>query len=86
MKLANDQITKKGLEINKFRETHNLKIRGQETVIDKSDATAPSSGTGAQTQEKSNVLVADYWKKKKLKILNLKLTQYLYVCLQTDSN
>lgn len=61
VKLANDQITKKGQEINKFRETHNLKIRGQETVIDKPEPNATATpGSGAQTQEKSNVLVADY--------------------------
>lgn len=59
--MANEQITKKGQEINKFRETNNLKIRGQETVIDKSDTNATaSSGSGAPSQEKSNVLVADY--------------------------
>lgn len=28
----NDQLTKKGIEINEFKEKHNIRIRGQQDV------------------------------------------------------
>lgn len=53
-----DQITKKGLEINQFKDEHNIKIRGQDTApaanSDKENADDKSAGSGTR-----NVLVGN---------------------------
>lgn len=51
--VGKEQLTNKGIEINKFKEEHNIKIKGQETIVDKPD---PSTGGGDDSTR--NVLVA----------------------------
>lgn len=41
---GNDQLSKKGQEINKFIEVNNIKIKGQETMIDKPDPVPTDDG------------------------------------------
>ncbi len=53
--VGKDQLTNKGVEINKFKEEHNIKIKGQETIVDKPDQ---SGGGGDAVDSKRNVLVA----------------------------
>lgn len=50
-----DQLTKKGSEINDYKEKHNIKIRGQDDIpeTDKDDKAASSS------ESRGNVLVAN---------------------------
>lgn len=50
--IGTEQLTNKGIEINKFKDEHNIKIKGQETIIDK-----PDQSTGGD-DSKRNVLVA----------------------------
>lgn len=47
-----DQLTKKGLEINKFKEEHNIQVREQ------SAEPAPKNESKNETTGKSNVLVS----------------------------
>jgi len=51
--IGTEQLTNKGVEINKFKEEHNIKIKGQETIVDK-----PDQSTGGGDDSKRNVLVA----------------------------
>lgn len=46
-----EQLTKKGMEINKFKEEHNIKVKDE--AEQKSEAAAPAPAAG-----KSNVLVS----------------------------
>lgn len=49
-----EQLTKKGVEINKFKEEHNIKVKSEGDMVPepaKTEGAAPSSG-------KSNVLVS----------------------------
>lgn len=46
-----EQLTKKGIEINKFKEEHNIKVKDEASEPAKSEAPAASAG-------KSNVLVS----------------------------
>lgn len=53
--LIKEQITNKGVEINKFREENNIKIRGQDALIEKP---APQNDTARP--DVKNVLVGNY--------------------------
>jgi prefoldin subunit 2 len=46
-----DQLTKKGLEINQFKQEHNIKVRDEASEQKSEEAPAPAAG-------KSNVLVS----------------------------
>lgn len=46
-----EQLTKKGMEINKFKEEHNIKVKDEAEQKSESAAPAPAAG-------KSNVLVS----------------------------
>lgn len=49
-----EQLTKKGLEINKFKEEHNIKVKSNDD-----EAPEPNKGKGETTATgKSNVLVS----------------------------
>lgn len=50
--MGTEQLTNKGIEINKFKEENNIRIKGQEMTIDK-----PEQPTGGD-DSKRNVLVA----------------------------
>lgn len=47
-----EQLTKKGIEINKFKEEHNIKVKSD------GDEAEPSKSDAAATSGKSNVLVS----------------------------
>lgn len=52
-----EQLTSKGVEINKFREKHNIKIKGEGTVA---PATEPAASIAANSEDNRNhVLVAN---------------------------
>lgn len=51
----NEQLTKKGIEINKFREQHNIKIKGQDTPI----STGAEAEEAANAENRNHVLVAN---------------------------
>lgn len=52
-----EQLTSKGVEINKFREKHNIKIKGEGTVA---PATEPAAANAANSEDNRNhVLVAN---------------------------
>lgn len=48
----NEQLTKKGTEINEYKEKHNIRIRGQEDLKPVNDENAASS------ENRGNVLVS----------------------------
>jgi len=49
----NEQLSKKGVEINKFREQHNIKIKGQDAPISTETETAENA------ENRNHVLVAN---------------------------
>lgn len=53
--IATAQLTQKGIEVNKYKEEHNIKIRGQEPDEDDNK----SSKTDESGAENRNVLVAN---------------------------
>lgn len=55
--VGKEQLSSKGVEINKFKEEHNIKIKGQETIVDKPDRTGGGGDDGGD-DNKRNVLVA----------------------------
>lgn len=50
-----EQLTKKGLEINKFKEEHNIKVKSNE---DEAPEPVKGKGDSASSAGKSNVLVS----------------------------
>lgn len=53
---GNEQLTKKSQEINKFVETHNIRIKGQ--PIDKSEVTA-TSGDAESAADRKQLLITN---------------------------
>lgn len=51
-----EQLTAKGIEINKFREKHNIKIKGQD---DGPSGAQPSTETADTEENRNHVLVAN---------------------------
>lgn len=51
-----EQLTSKGVEINKFREKHNIKIKGESSGP---SAEQTSSSTGTSEENRNHVLVAN---------------------------
>lgn len=43
---VNEQIAKKGVELNKFIELHNIKVRGQEVLSEKGEVAAADDDDG----------------------------------------
>lgn len=59
-----EQLTAKGIEINKFREKHNIKIKGEGAVGPSSGAESAveqtaSSAAGGSEENRNHVLVAN---------------------------
>lgn len=59
----NDQLTKKGVELNEYKEKHNIKIRGQDDDLSQKDKDSGTDNSGSGNQDKTsargNVLVAN---------------------------
>ncbi|KAH8398122.1 hypothetical protein KR215_005865 [Drosophila sulfurigaster] len=54
--MVTEELSKKGSEINKFKEEHNIKIRGEQIGTDGSKASEAESATKAENR---NVLVSN---------------------------
>lgn len=50
----NEQLTKKGAEINEYKEKHNIRLRGQEDIKEEES----DSNTNTTTENRGNVLVS----------------------------
>lgn len=55
--IATEQLTNKGLELNRFKEEHNIRIRGQEPA--NSQAKQDSDKVPEESQGNRNVLVVN---------------------------
>lgn len=53
-----EQLTAKGVEINKFREKHNIKIKGEGTVASATEPVAASNAANSE-DNRNHVLVAN---------------------------
>ncbi|XP_030373259.1 probable prefoldin subunit 2 [Scaptodrosophila lebanonensis] len=56
IRLVNDDLSKKGQEINKFKEEHNIKIRGEHLSAEPQKSAEADSGSKAENR---NVLVSN---------------------------
>lgn len=54
-----EQLTAKGIEINKFREKHNIKIKGEGSGSGAGGDTQPTSSAASSEENRNHVLVAN---------------------------
>ncbi|EDW78906.1 uncharacterized protein Dwil_GK11428 [Drosophila willistoni] len=57
--IVTDDLSKKGIELNKFKEEHNIKIRGEHLGADGAPGSKSSDSEGASKSENRNVLVSN---------------------------